>query len=78
MKTPDFISDSLSAQAEMDLADQTHFVLTEAEWDAFMEALEAPAEPPEGLKRLFSHPSVAESRGVATGADNLEGDRKWL
>lgn len=50
----DYIIDSLCTQAEMDLADQAHFVLTPQQWKAFTKALDAPPKVPAGLKRLFS------------------------
>jgi uncharacterized protein (DUF1778 family) len=62
VKLTDYILDSLCTQAEMDLADQNHFVLPKEKWDAFVKALDGPPKIPAGLKRLFSHPSVAESR----------------
>ncbi len=58
----DYIVDSTCAQAEMDLADQNHFVLPPKAWNAFVKALDAPPKAPAGLKRLFGRGSVAESR----------------
>jgi len=58
----EYIVDSTCTQAEMDLADQNHFVLPLKAWDAFVRALDAPPKVPPGLKRLFSRGSVAESR----------------
>jgi uncharacterized protein (DUF1778 family) len=49
-------------QAEIDLADQNHFVLPPEAWNEFVKALEAPPEVPPGLKLLFARGSVAESR----------------
>jgi uncharacterized protein (DUF1778 family) len=57
----DYIVDSTCTQAEMDLADQNHFVLPPKAWNAFVKALDAPPKVPPGLKRLFSRGSVAES-----------------
>jgi uncharacterized protein (DUF1778 family) len=62
VKITDYIIDSLCAQAEIDLADQNHFVLPKDNWDAFMKELDRPPKVPVGLKRLFARPSVAESR----------------
>ena len=62
VKLTDYIIDSLCTQAEMDLADQNHFVLPKDKWDAFLKALDGPPKVPPGLKRLFSRPSLAESR----------------
>ncbi len=58
----EYILDSTCTQAEMDLADQNHFVLQAKAWNAFVKALDAPPKVPAGLQRLFSHDSVAESR----------------
>jgi uncharacterized protein (DUF1778 family) len=58
----DYIVDSTCTQAEMDLADQNHFVLPPKAWTAFLKALDAPPRIPVGLKRLFARGSVAESR----------------
>ena len=62
VKLTDYIIKSLCVQAEIDIADQTHFVLSKERWNAFAKALDAPPRIPAGLKRLFAHPSVAESR----------------
>ena len=58
----EYIVDATCAQAEMDLADQNHFVLPPQEWKAFVKALDAPPKVPQGLKRLFSRSPVAEIR----------------
>jgi uncharacterized protein (DUF1778 family) len=62
LKLTDYIVDSLCAQAEMDLADQNHFVLPKEKWNTFLKELDRPPKVPAGLKRLFSHVPVAESR----------------
>lgn len=62
VKISDYILDSLCAQAEMDLADQNHFALPKDKWDAFLNALDGRPKVPPGVKRLFSHASLAESR----------------
>lgn len=58
----EYMVDSTCTQAEMDLADQNHFVLASKAWNAFVKALDAPPKIPRGLKRLFSRAPVAESR----------------
>ena len=58
----EYIVDSTCTQAEMDLADQNHFVLPPKAWNAFVKALDAPPKVSPGMKRLFSRGSVAESR----------------
>ncbi len=62
LKLTDYIIDSLCSQAEMDLADQNHFVLPKGKWSAFLRKLDRPPRIPAGLKRLFSRVPVAESR----------------
>ena len=62
VKLTDYILASLCAQAEMDLADENHFVLPKEKWVAFVKALDGPPKVLPGLKRLFSRPSRAESR----------------
>ena len=57
----EYIVGSACTQAEMDLADQNHFVLPPQAWKAFVKALDAPPKVPQGLKRLFSRSPVAES-----------------
>ncbi|HYL76173.1 MAG TPA: DUF1778 domain-containing protein [Bryobacteraceae bacterium] len=54
--------DSTRIKAEIELADQNHFVLPTKAWNAFVKALAAPPQIPPGLKRLFKHDSVAESK----------------
>lgn len=58
----EYIVDSSCTQAEIDLADQNRFVLATKDWNAFIKALDGPPKVPPGLKRLFSHAPVAESR----------------
>ena len=58
----EYIVASTCTRAEMDLAEQNHFVLPPRAWNAFLKALDAPPRIPPGLKRLFSRGSVAESR----------------
>ena len=62
LKLTDYIIDSLCVQAEMDLADQNHFVLSKEKWNSFLMELDRPPNGPAGLKRLFSRAPVAESR----------------
>ena len=47
---------------KMDVADQNRFVLPKEKWKSFLEALDRPPKAPAGLTRLFSRPSIAESR----------------
>lgn len=56
----DFVVRSSQDAAEAVLAGQTRFVLTQAQWQAFNAALDAPAKKIPELKRLLSKPSVFE------------------
>ena len=47
---------------QMDPADQNRFVLPKAKWKAFLKELNRPPKATAGLTRLFSRPSLAESR----------------
>jgi uncharacterized protein (DUF1778 family) len=58
----DYILKSMCVQAEIDLANQTHFSVPKEKWAAFLKELDRPPRVPAGLKRLFSKPSIAESR----------------
>ena len=58
----DFILESACEKAEQALADQTHFVLHEKQWALFLKALDAPPRVIPAIKRLFSEPTIAESR----------------
>jgi uncharacterized protein (DUF1778 family) len=58
----EYILHSTCTQAEIDLADENHFVVPAKAWNAFLRALDAPPKIPAGLKRLFSRGSIAESR----------------
>jgi uncharacterized protein (DUF1778 family) len=58
----DFILESACSQAEDAISDQVHFIVTEAQWKAFMKALDAPPRVLPKLRRLFSKPLIAESR----------------
>ena len=58
----DFILESACEKAEETLADQAHFVVDQAKWDRFMKALDEPPRAIPQIKKLFSKPSVAESR----------------
>ena len=53
-----FILDSSQVAAETVLAEQTRFVLPEAQWRAFNAALDAPAKEIPALRRLLTEPSV--------------------
>jgi len=41
--------------------DQTHFVLNEVQWSAFMDALELPARRKPRLENLLREPSILDA-----------------
>lgn len=55
-----FIRDAAVSEARRVLADRTDFPLGPAEWKRFSEMLERPPRVPQGLRRLYSKPSVFE------------------
>ena len=55
-----FILESAAERAERTLADQTHFVLSGEQWQAFIDALDQPARHLPRLERLLREPSVLE------------------
>jgi uncharacterized protein (DUF1778 family) len=55
-----FILESAAERAERTLADQRQFVLTGAQWRAFTQALDRPAQRKPRLERLLREPSILE------------------
>jgi uncharacterized protein (DUF1778 family) len=62
LNVTDFILESACEKAEEALSAQTRFVLNDKQWKAFMEALDRPPRIIPQVRKLFSGPSVAESR----------------
>ena len=58
----DFILESACQRAEEALAAQVHFVLNDKQWRLFMDALDRPPRVIPQIRKLFSEPSVAQSR----------------
>jgi uncharacterized protein (DUF1778 family) len=56
----EFIVQSACSVAELELAEQKEFVLPPAQWQAFLAALDKPAESNPALHRLLTEPSVIE------------------
>lgn len=56
----DFVLRSALDRANDTLPDRRYFGLSEEQWTAFMEALDAPPRDLPGVRRLFSKPSVLE------------------
>ena len=56
----EFLLDAGIAAAQETLAARTHFVLDEAQWAAFQEALDRPVQNKPRLLKLLTTPSVLE------------------
>lgn len=54
-----FVLDAAYVQAQHDLADRRHFVLSPAQWDAFVAILNRPSKVDLRLRRLFEKPGLA-------------------
>jgi len=48
------------SEARRILADRTRFVLDDSEWNRFLDLLDRPPRVPDGLRKLYSKPSVFE------------------
>jgi uncharacterized protein (DUF1778 family) len=55
-----FLVESACLRAEEALASQTHFTYDSNQWDAFVAALDRPAQNKSRLKALLNEPSVLE------------------
>lgn len=58
----EFMLDSALTQAAEMLTDRRLFLLDDAQWTAFMAALDAPARPLPRLERLLNEPSILDAR----------------
>jgi uncharacterized protein (DUF1778 family) len=58
----EFIIRSAREKAEQALLDQTHFVLNDKQWKAFLELLDRPAQDEPRLRQLFHEQHVATRR----------------
>lgn len=56
----EFLLDSALTQAAEVLADRRLFLLDDAQWDAFLAALDAPSEPMPRLERLLREPGMLD------------------
>jgi uncharacterized protein (DUF1778 family) len=59
-KFSSFIRSAAVAEARRILADRTHFPLPSSDWERFVEMLDRPPHVPDGLRALYSKPSVFE------------------
>lgn len=55
-----FVRSAAVSEAQRVLADRTQFPLTPAQWDEFTRLLERSPQIPDGVRRLYSKPSVFE------------------
>lgn len=62
MNISQYILENICRQAEQDLADQCHFLVSEEQMKAFMDALDQPPQPKPRMKRLLSEPSILEKK----------------
>lgn len=56
----EFLLDAGVVAANQALADRRHFVLSEEQWQAFQQALDAPPQPLPRLKKLMAQPSILD------------------
>lgn len=56
----EFLLDAGIHAANQALADRRHFDLTDAQWQAFVQALDAPAQPMPHLKKLMTEPGLLD------------------
>ncbi|MGD9974372.1 MAG: DUF1778 domain-containing protein [Desulfatirhabdiaceae bacterium] len=60
----EFLIDSALTQAAEVLANRRVFSLTEPQWKAFIDALDAPPSPMPRLKKLLIEPGILENSGT--------------
>ncbi|MBF6604365.1 MAG: DUF1778 domain-containing protein [Chloroflexi bacterium] len=60
VSTSAFVLEHATLAAQQTLADRTSFVLSPEQWDAFVELLDRPVQPVEGLARFLAGPSVQD------------------
>lgn len=54
----EFLLDAGITAANQALADRRHFLLKDAQWDAFQQALDRPVQDKQRLNKLLSEPGV--------------------
>ena len=60
MSTSTFVLSHATAAAQNVLADRTVFVLPPERWEAFLELLDRPEQPVDGLAKFLAGPSVLD------------------
>jgi uncharacterized protein (DUF1778 family) len=56
----EFLLDAGVSAANQVLADRRHFVLNDAQWQAFLQALDRPVQAKPRLKQLLTEPGVLD------------------
>lgn len=56
----EFLLDAGITAANQALADRRHFVLNDAQWEAFAQALDAPPQALPRLKKLMTEPGILD------------------
>ena len=62
MSLSQFVLENAYTAAQEVLGEQTHFILSEKQWDNFCKALDAPARPIKKLRNLLTEESVLDGR----------------
>lgn len=60
LSTSAFVLEHATLAAQHTLADQNVVVLNQAQWDTFIELLDRPVQPVEGLARFLAGPAVTD------------------
>jgi uncharacterized protein (DUF1778 family) len=60
LSTSAFVLEHATLAAQQALADRSRFVLPADRWDAFVELLDRPKQPVEGLAAFLARPSILE------------------
>jgi uncharacterized protein (DUF1778 family) len=60
LSTSAFVLEHATLAAQETLADRNVFVLNAEQWEAFLELLDRPVQPVEGLARFLAGPSVTD------------------
>lgn len=58
----DFVLDKAFEAAQQIIAERTHFKLSAEQWEAFCQALDAPARAIPALRRLLTKPGVFDEQ----------------
>lgn len=56
----EFLLDAGITAANQALADRRHFILNDEQWEAFVQALDAPPQTLPRLKKLMSEPGILD------------------